>query len=137
MAYDKRFAFRVEIDGITVAAFETAGPWEATTERVKRREGGADAKNEPGLVDYSVVTLTKGMTDNRELYDWWYNVNVNKVDDFRNGSLVQCDRAGNEIRRRDFTSAWPSRYKWGEHDSKASEDVIEEMDLSVDSIEDA
>lgn len=134
--FDKRYAFRVEIDGITQAAFTTAGPLEATTEEVMQAEGGALSDNkEPGKVVYAPITLTKGATDNRELYEWWKAVNQDGTDDFRDITLVQTDRAGNETRRYDCFDTWPMRGKFGEWDAAASENNIEEIELSVGRIE--
>ena len=136
--YDKRYRFRVEFDGMTLAAFRTCGPLEATTESVEEHEGGAQAPTkEPGKLSFANVVLTKGKTDNTELYDWWKKVNIDGEDDKRNGSIVQTDRAGNEIRRYNLFGAWPARYKWGEWDATASENNIEELELSIDSAENA
>jgi len=136
--YDKRYRFRVEIDGMTLAAFQSAGPLEATSEVVEQHEGGAQAPTkELGKLSFANIVLMKGKTDNTELYDWWKAVNIDGADDKREGSIVQTDRQGTEIRRYDFAGALPVRYRWGDWDATASENVIEEMELSIDSAENA
>ena len=134
--YDKRFAFRVEIDGITKAAFRTAGPLESTTEQTEEHEGGQDEPTkEPGKTSYANVVLTWGKTDNTELHDWWKAVNQDHNEDKRNVSVVQLNRDGSEKRRVNLIGAWPCRFKWAEYDATASENVIRECELCVDRIE--
>ena len=134
--YDKRYAFRLEFDGIPQAAFTTCGPLEATTEEVTQAEGGALSDNkEPGKVVYAPITCTRGTTANRDLYEWWKRINQDGEDDFKDFSVVQTDRAGTEIRRYNVFGTWPMRNKMGEWDASVSENNIEEIELSVSRIE--
>lgn len=137
--YDKKFLFAVEIDGIDVAWFESVSGLEAEIGVVEQHEGGNInvADQSPGKVKFAAITLMVGSTDNTQLYDWWLQVidagaNVGEVDnDYkRNLSIVQKDRDGSEKRRFNLYEAWPSKYKSGEWDAKAEENVIEEVTLT-------
>jgi phage tail-like protein len=137
--YDKKFLFAVEIDGLDVAWFESVSGLEAEVGVVEQHEGGNInvADQSPGKVKFSAITLMVGATDNSELYDWWLQVvdaaaNVGLVDAEykKNLSIVQKDRDGSEKRRFNLFEAWPSKYKSGEWDAKAEENVIEEVTLT-------
>lgn len=137
--YDKKFLFAVEIDGLEVAWFETISGLESEVGVVEQHEGGNInvADQSPGKIKYSAVTLTIGATDNTELYDWHLLVvdasaNAGEVDmEYKkNVAIVQKDRDQSEKRRYTLYEAWPSKYKSGEWDAKAEENVLEEVTLT-------
>lgn len=138
-SYDKKFLFTVEIDSLDVAWFETCSSLEAEIGVVEQHEGGGInvADQSPGKVKFPAVTLTIGATDNEELYRWWLQVidaaaDTGEPDDSykKNVAIVQKDRDGSEKRRHTLYKAWPSKYKAGEWDAKAEENVIEEITLT-------
>lgn len=138
-SYDKKFLFAVEIDGLEVAWFETCSSLEAEVGVVEQHEGGGInvADQSPGKVKFPAVTLGVGATDNTELYDWWLQVvdaeaDTGEPDDDykKQAAIVQKDRDGSEKRRFTLYKAWPSKYKAGEWDAKAEENVIEEITLT-------
>lgn len=137
--YDKKFLFAVEIDGLEVAWFESISGLEDESGVVEQHEGGVInvADQSPGKVKFTPVTLMIGATANRELYDWRRQVidagaNAGDVDnDYKkNVAIVQKDRDQSEKRRYTLYEAWPSKYKAGEWDAKAEENVIEECTLT-------
>lgn len=137
--YDKKFLFTVEIDGLDVAWFESVSGLEFEIGVVEQHEGGniIVADQSPGKVKFSPVTLMVGSTDNTELYDWSLLVadaaaNAGEVDaDYKkNVAIVQKDRDGSEKRRYTLYECWPSKYKSGEWDAKAEENVVEEVTLT-------
>jgi phage tail-like protein len=138
-SYDKKFLFAIEIDGLDVAWFETCSSLEAEIGVVEQHEGGGInvADQSPGKVKFPAVTLTVGATDNQELYNWWLQVidaaaDTGEPDDTykKQAAIVQKDRDGTEKRRHTLYKAWPSKYKAGEWDAKAEENVIEEITLT-------
>ena len=137
-SYDKKFLFTVEIDGLDVAWFEACSSLEGEVGVVEQHEGGSItvADQSPGKVKFSQVTLSIGATDNDELYKWWLRVadvesDTGEPDDTykKNCAIVQKDRDGSEKRRHSLYKAWPTKYKAGEWDAKAEENVIEEVTL--------
>jgi phage tail-like protein len=138
-SYDKKFLFGIEIDGLEVAWFETCSSLEAEIGVVEQHEGGGInvADQSPGKVKFAAVTLGIGATDNEELYKWWLQVidaaaDTGEPDDTykKNCAIIQKDRDGSEKRRHTLYKAWPSKYKAGEWDAKAEENVIEEITLT-------
>lgn len=137
--YDKRFLFAVEIDGLEVAWFTSVSALEAEIGVVEQHEGGqlTTADKSLGKVKFSDVTLAIGATKNRELYDWWLQVvdvaaNSGLVDaDYKkNLAIVQKDRDGTTKRRWNLYDAFPMKFKAGEWDANAEENVVQEMTLA-------
>src|SRR5437870_2852103 len=87
------FNFRIEIDGTDVAGFREASGLTFTIDPVEYREG-----NDPdmhmrklfGMRKYANIALKKGITVNRELWDWYRTV-VNGTADRRSGAIVLLD----------------------------------------------
>ena len=138
-SYHKQFLFTVEIDGLDVGWFEKCSEIVGEVGVVEQHEGGNInvADQSPGKVKFPAVTLTIGATDNNELYNWWLQVidaaaNSGGPDETykKNVAIVQRDRDGTERRRHNLVKAWPSKFKYGEWDAKAEENVMEEITLT-------
>jgi phage tail-like protein len=137
--YDKRFLFSVEIDDIDVAWFSSISGLEAEIGVVEQHEGGGInvADESPGKVKFSELTLGVGSTDNRQMYDWWLQVvdasggdNGSGLPDDqykKNIAIVQRDRDGTTKRRWNLFQAWPKKFKAGEWDATAEENVMQEV----------
>ncbi len=137
--YDQKWAFAIEIDGLEVAWFETCSALEAEVGVVEQHEGGniTVADQTPGKVKFSPVTLTLGATSNQELYTWFQLVadasaNSGAPSDAvkKNLAIVQLERDGTEKKRWDVFFAFPTKFKAGEWDAKAEENVIQEVTLT-------
>ena len=84
------YNFRVELDRSTVASFREVGGLSFNTDPVEYREGTdlpLHARKLTGLRKFSNITLKRGFTDNKELWDWYRNI-LNGVSDRRNGAIV-------------------------------------------------
>lgn len=137
--YDKKFLFTFEIDGLDIAWFESISGLEGEIGVIEQHEGGAinTADKSLGKVKFTNLTLMVGATDNRDLYDWWLlcidaAADTGEVDAAykKNCSLVQKDRDGSEKRRWNIFEAFPCKFKAGDWDAKAEENVIQEMGLA-------
>lgn len=134
----KKFKFRVEIDGITYAGFQTCGEIAIEVARIDHFEGGSIIpQKSPGRVTIPDVELTRGATADLDLYAWMQQV-VAAGDIGAPGSqkrqmdIVQQNRAGSEIRRWTLHAAWPVKWKGGDWDNNADENVIEGVTLAYD-----
>ncbi len=105
------FNFLVEIDGITRAAFHECSGFDSTIDVVEHREGGENTtlRKLPGITKYSNIVLKRGLTDDKQLYDWHRKAVKGQLER-KNGSIVLLDRAGQEIARWNFIRAWPSKW---------------------------
>lgn len=126
------FRFRVEIDGITTAAFSDATIPDSTTDPVEYREG-TDAptqKKLSGLTKYGNITLKKGLTDSMDLYEWRKQVEQSGASKARkNMSLILIDEEGNDKARWDIVEAWPTKYDATDFNAKGNEVIIESLDI--------
>src|SRR3954471_13850315 len=105
------FNYKVEVDGITRAAFHEVSGFDSTIDVVEHREGGDNTtpRKLPGLTKHSNIVLKWGVTDDEQLYQWHRSA-VNGDVQRRNGSIVLLDRRGVEVARWNFVSAWPAKW---------------------------
>lgn len=128
----RNFRFRVEIDGITTAAFAEATIPDSTTETVDYREGVDPTyqRKLSGLTKWGNVTLKKGLTDSLDLYDWKKKVEeTGAMGARKNISLILIDEAGNDKARWNIVEAWPTKYDASDFNAKNNEVVIESLEI--------
>ena len=123
------FNFRVEIDGLQVAAFHECSGLDSTIDVIEHREGGGPIRKLPGVTKYSNIVLKRGITDNRELYDLHLRCIEGKVSR-KNGSIILMDRADQEVARWDFSQAWPSKWIGPSLSAEGNDVAIETLELA-------
>ncbi len=131
------FQFVVEIDGVASAAFEEVSGLDGAVDVVEYREGAdvsATTRKIPGLAKYANVVLSRGLTDSRDLYDWW-SATVSGKADRRAASIVLLDAERNPVRRWRLRAAWPARYTVSPLDADRSDVVIETLELAHEGFE--
>ena len=126
------FNFRIEIDGVTLAAFSEASGLSVTVDVIEYRTGNDKldtVRKLSGLRKYSNIILKRGLTKNGELWGWL------KSADRRNGAIVLLDGSDNEVMRWHFTNAFPC--KWTGPTLAAGESTVafEEFELAIEGIE--
>ena len=132
----RNFNFRLEIDGITQAGFSDVTGLSASTDPIEYREGGFEmtARKLPGQTKYTNLTLKWGLTDSRELYDWYRDVVKGKIER-RSGSIILMDLEGNEAVRWNFFEAWPTKWTGADLSAKGTDVAIETLELAHEKIE--
>ncbi len=141
--FHKKFKFIVEIDGVQSAGFQKCSELSVEVANVQYSEGGALIPNKsPGRLTFADVTLERGATSDRDLFDWLTevadaaaNAGKNEPEFKRNLDIVQQDRDGSTLRRWSITGAWPVKFVAGEWDNEADENVIESVTLTFDFFE--
>jgi phage tail-like protein len=130
------FNFLVEIDSITRAAFQEASGLDSTIDVIEHREGGENLtpRKLPGLTKFSNITLKRGLTDDRELYDWHRSAVLGNIER-KNGSLVLIDAQGNEKVRWNFVNAWPTKWDGPDFNAEGNDVAIETLELAHEGIE--
>src|SRR5262245_6829911 len=103
----KNFPFRVELGGATSSGLTAVAGLSAEAQVIEYREGAdiTSTRKLPGLIKYSNVTLRRGLTQSRELYDWWMTV-VNGNVQRRDVAIVLLDDARKELLRWILHDAW-------------------------------
>jgi len=132
----RNFNFLVEIDGITQAGFSECTGFEISTDPVEYREGGYDntVRKLPGLNKYGNIMLKWGLTDSKELYNWYRDIINGKVQR-KTGSIVIRDLDGAEKVRWNFKEAWPTKYNPADLNAKGNEVAIEMLEIAHEGIE--
>lgn len=130
------FNFLVELDGITQAGFTDCSGFGSTTEPVSYNEGGLNGAEHKfvGRTKQNNLTLKWGLTNSRELYDWYRDV-VNGNIQRKNGSIVVFDSEGNEAARWNFFNAWPSKWDGPAFTAKGNDAAIETLEIAHEGLE--
>lgn len=126
------FQFVVEIDGVATAAFTEVSGLEGSIDVIEYREGAdisPSPRKIPGLVRYGNLTLSRGLTDSRDLYEWW-NAVVSGKPDRRAAAIILLDGERNPVRRWTLSAAWPVRYALSTLDAGASAVAVETLELA-------
>jgi phage tail-like protein len=132
----RNFNFVVEIDGIQQAGFTDCSGFGANTDPIEYREGGKNTTLHklPGQTKYPNIVLKWGLTDSRELYDWYGDVVRGKVRR-ANGSIVVYDVDGvTEKTRWNFFNAWPTKWDGPDFSAKGTDVAIETLELAHEGI---
>ena len=70
--FHKKYKFLVEIDEVAVAKFRNCSELSAEIDKIEQREGGSLIPNkDPGLVNFTDITLERGATDDFDLFTWF------------------------------------------------------------------
>ena len=136
--FHTKFKFRVELDEFTYAGFKSCSEIAAEVAVIEHSEGGVLAADKsPGRVTFPNVTLARGATQDKEMYQWFLQVanaaaNTGDVDPSykRTLDVVQLDRDDTVLRRWRLFSAFPSKFSAGDWDNDADENVVEQLDLA-------
>ena len=142
-SFHKKFKFIVEIDQVQHAGFQKCSELSVEIANVQYYEGGSLIPNKsPGRLTFPDVTLERGATKDRDLFDWFQQVantasglGLTDPDYKRNLDIVQQDRDGATVRRWTLNNAWPVKFVAGEWDNESDENVIESVTLSFDYFE--
>jgi phage tail-like protein len=142
-SFHKKFKFVVEIDDVAYAGFQKCSELSVEVAKIEHYEGGSlIADKSPGRLTFSDVTLDRGATQDRDLFDWLQEVAIvssglGLVDPYykRNLDIVQQDRDGTTLRRWSLARAWPTKFVAGEWDNDADENLVESITLTYDFFE--
>jgi phage tail-like protein len=133
----RNFNYVLEIDGITQGGFTECTGFELSTDPIEYREGGMNTtvRKLPGLTKYANITLKWGLTDSKELYEWYREVIDGKIKR-KTGSIIILDHDGiTEKVRWNFKDAWPTKYNPSDMNAKGNEVAIETLELAIEGIE--
>lgn len=128
------FNFLVEIDKMTVAGFAEVSGLGESVDVIAYREGGdTHVRKLPGLRKTSDITLKRGVTQSRALFDWYRNV-ANGVPDRRDGTIVLLDASRTPVVRWLFVNAFPCRWEGPHLNATGNEVALETLVLACEGI---
>lgn len=131
------FTFRVEIDGVPVAAFAEASGLDSESDVIEYRTGDSKVGSTlklPGLTRYANIVLKRGITRDLSLWEWRKTV-VGGHADRRNGVIVLMDEARNDVLRWVFRNGWPCKWEGPRLNAKTSEVAIETLEIAHEGLE--
>ncbi|QPC82764.1 phage tail protein [Phototrophicus methaneseepsis] len=131
------FNFLVEIDGIGQMACHSITGLNSETEVMLHRSGNdrvSSVRKLPGLTKYGNVTLKRGYTGARELYDWRKQV-IDGMFERRSVVVSILNEKREPIARYLLKASWPCRWEVSTFDGKGNEVLIEEIVLAVEAID--
>jgi phage tail-like protein len=125
------FRFRVEIDGITLAAFAECAGLASETRVFEIREGGMNDRSHKrvGSTWHAPIALCRGITLSTDLWDWRQQVLEGAGESRRTGDVVLCDGRGDEIARWTFLAGWPSRWEGPRLSGSRSALAVERIEI--------
>jgi phage tail-like protein len=133
------FNFILDIDGLGgVSGFSECTGANTEQDVIEYREGSMDTTvtKIPGLKKFGDITLKRGFTTSRDLWDWRKTVLDNTVPVVRRGGhIVLNDESGKAALRWKFTNGWPKKYSAPTLNAKTNEVAIEELVLAVEGLE--
>jgi phage tail-like protein len=86
----------------------------------------------PGNIKTNNITLRRGMTSSRTIWNWFDAVQSGKRDQQRNGSLTIYDQAGKAQALFSFQRAWPLSYVLTDVNASSNDIEIEEIEIVVE-----
>ena len=131
--------WQVEIDGVSIAQFKELSGIATEIQVIEHREnkaGGVQVvKKLPGLVSSGNITLKKGKTDDKSLWQWLKQVQDGDIEHARrNGSVVLYDYAHGEIARYNFVAGWPAKMSLGTLQAGGNDVLVEECVIAHDGL---
>jgi phage tail-like protein len=129
------FNFLVEIDNVTVAGFSECSGINTETDAIEYRTGDTDitVTKLPGLKKFGNITLKRGFTASKELWEWRKKVLDGKTDR-QSGSIVLQNEARQEALRWTFREGWPRKWEGPTFNAKTNEVAIETLEIVCEGI---
>jgi len=129
------FNFVVEIDSVTVAGFSECTGVNTETDAIEYRTGDHDitVTKLPGLKKFGNITLKRGFTASKELWEWRKKVLDGKTER-QSGSIVLQNEARQEALRWNFREGWPRKWEGPSFNAKTNEVAIETLEIVCEGI---
>lgn len=133
----RAYNFKLEIQGVTEGHFTECSGLGVKVDVISYREGGASQviHRLPGQVSYADVTLRYGLTNSRQLWEWFLSSMRGKVER-RNISIVLIDSDGvTEAMRWNLINAWVSEWRGAVLNASTHEVAIEAVTIVFETLE--
>lgn len=130
-----QYNFILEIEGLTVAGFAEVGGLSMEQDIIEYREGSdtATVRKLPGLRKYGNITLKRGYTQNRELWEWRKST-IDGATVRHSGAVILRNEAGEPALRWEFTEGWISKYEGPALKATANETAMESVEIAVEDV---
>jgi phage tail-like protein len=125
------FNFLVEIDGIVKAGFSEVTGLNSETNVIDYREGNdsLSVRKLPGTLKFGNVTLKRGVTDDKDLFNWRDTVASGDIKRVPTMSVILRNEKGDEAVRWNLFEVWVSKYTAPDLKASGNEIAIESVEL--------
>jgi phage tail-like protein len=127
----RAFNFRIEIDGVSVGAFSEVSGLVTEIDSVDYREGTdlqLTNRKLPALFKQNNLTLKNGYTGNRDLWDWYRNVQLG-VPDRRGVTVVLMDDQRRDVMRWSVENAWIRKIEGPTFKANANDVAMQSLEI--------
>ena len=125
----RSYNFRLEIDGLGVAAFsEVSGLSAETVSRPRKGKQQSHIRKLVGLRKYSNISLKRGFTQDRSLWNWYRNINAKS--DCRNITITMIDEAGKPVKQWHAKKAWVHKYEGPSFEAGNNDIAVDEIEIA-------
>jgi phage tail-like protein len=130
-----QYNFILEIEGTTAAGFAEVGGLSMEQDIIEYREGSdtATARKLPGLRKYGNISLKRGYTQNRDLWNW-RKTTIDGLTERKSGAVILRDEAGEAALRWEFREGWVSKYEGPALKATANEAAMESIEIAVEDL---
>jgi phage tail-like protein len=130
-----QYNFILEIEGTTAAGFAEVGGLSMEQDIIEYRDGSdtATVRKLPGLRKYGNISLKRGYTQNRELWDW-RKTTIDGLTERKSGAVILRDEAGEPALRWEFREGWVSKYEGPALKATANEAAMESIEIAVEDV---
>ena len=134
------FQFRLDLGGTLAGYFDEVSGIGSESEVIIRKitdqSGNPVIRKIPGRLNFTDLTLKKGVTSSLDIWDWRRQVERGDIGDARkNGSIIMLATDRSELARWDFFNAWPSKVSGPIVTAKTSDYAVEELIIVHEGIE--
>lgn len=135
------YTFQIEIDSVAIAQFKEVSGLSSETEIIEQKENTKGGKlvirKTPGYHKWGDITLKRGVTSDKALWEWRKKVEQGDIQGARkNGSVVIYDyKTATEKLRFNFTNAWPSKMEIDALQAGGSEMLVETCTITHEGLE--
>ncbi len=129
------FNFILEIDGVDAAGFSECSGLTTETDVIEYRNGDEDitVRKLPGLKKFTNITLKRGFTQSKDLWEWRKTVLDGKTER-KGGAIVLLDEAREEALRWTFREGWLSKWEGPTFNAKNNEIAVESLEIAVEGL---
>jgi phage tail-like protein len=130
-----QYNFILEIEGTTAAGFAEVGGLSMEQDIIEYREGSdtASVRKLPGLRKYGNISLKRGYTQNRDLWNW-RKTTIDGLTERKSGAVILRDEAGEPALRWEFREGWVSKYEGPALKATANEAAMESIEIAVEDV---
>ncbi len=98
--------------------------------KVVDEKGRQMIKMVPGRIKWDKITLKRGITDAKDIWDWRKKVEDGQVEAARiDGSIIMMDQELKPVARWNFEGGWPSKVSGPQLKSASNEIGVEELTI--------